>query len=132
MDKHAILKRQKHKCANDPDSNLFGLWNFQCPKWTSKHNGHIKKGEYKITNIIDFAGINNRMALCWECYYQKRKISKLLPKFTLPPHICTALYEKRVCHETTKPAGLFSENVNQNRIVGIFLLLSPFLLMGKC
>jgi len=121
--KKTILNRQHHKCANYPDSNLFKLWNFQCPIWDSKRYGHIKDGEYKITNIIDFERINdvnNQQALCWDCYYQRHKISK----FTSLSHIDAALSEKS--------AGLFCENMNQNKLTGILLLLFPFLLMGKC
>lgn len=46
---------------------------------------------------------------------------------TIVRHIRTALSEKTT---STKPGGLFSENINKNQTIGIALLAS--LLMIKC
>uniref|UniRef100_A0A6C0C9J9 HNH domain-containing protein n=1 Tax=viral metagenome TaxID=1070528 RepID=A0A6C0C9J9_9ZZZZ len=76
--KKIILERQNHRCANNPDVNLFRIGDFSCPLWESTRRGVFTDPLYEIDHVIEFSltsdnNIENLQALCSYCHSFKTK-----------------------------------------------------------
>lgn len=75
--KQLIAERQQLKCANEPNSGLFQLGDYECSMWKLQNNeGEFDKSRYEIDHIIEYSnGGNNRddnlQALCSNCHSYK-------------------------------------------------------------
>ncbi|AYV77892.1 MAG: hypothetical protein Edafosvirus2_71 [Edafosvirus sp.] len=75
--KMTIAGSQYFRCKNMPESNLYRLSDFKCPRWIN-NNGIFDERGYKINHIKEriLGGsddINNLQALCIDCHKYKTK-----------------------------------------------------------
>lgn len=78
--KKRIAGKQFYKCANEPDSNLYGLSGYECPLWKNKgkNHGSFDESGYDIDHINEFCiskddNEDNLQALCKCCHSVKTK-----------------------------------------------------------
>ena len=77
----AIAGRQDFKCANEPDSNILGLEDFQCPLWQKtdpRKRGTFDEAFCQIDHKVEFClthddSEENLQALCRHCHDVKTK-----------------------------------------------------------
>ena len=67
--KQIILERQNHKCANNPDANLYRIGDFPCVLWEGTRKGVFMESGYEFDHVIEFSltqenNISSLQALC--------------------------------------------------------------------
>jgi len=77
--KKYIAGRQKYKCANNPDTKLFRLENYECPFWVRGGDGSFDNSGYEIDHIKEIVNggsdeFKNLQALCLCCHKVKSKV----------------------------------------------------------
>lgn len=70
-----ILKKQDYKCANKPGTNLYGIGDYLCDRWTNDM-GLFNRSGYHIDHIVEKSiggddPLNNLQALCPNCHNVK-------------------------------------------------------------
>ena len=86
-DEKKLLKKQKFRCANFPESNLYNIDKYQCKLW--KHcDGTFDEAGYQIDHVIDHHltgdnNIDNLQLLCPQCHvvktFNSRENNKKIP-----------------------------------------------------
>lgn len=76
--KKFIAGCQRYKCANNPNSNLNGLSQYDCPLWKN-NDGSFDEAGYEIDHIEEFCkngndDNSNLQALCISCHRVKTKL----------------------------------------------------------
>ena len=72
-----LLKKQKYRCANSPDSKLRNLVNYECLLWRLQgNNGVFDDADYELDHIIEYSisknnDISNLQLLCPQCHAKK-------------------------------------------------------------
>jgi len=78
--KKTVASRQVFKCANNPNSNLKGLENYDCPQWQKDEDkGIFDEACYNIDHITEITiggtnDIDNLQALCVPCHSVKTRM----------------------------------------------------------
>lgn len=71
-----IAGKQHYKCANMPNSKLYGIDNYRCLLWKASGDGSFDRAGYIIDHIIDYSlfsefNISDLQALCPSCHNAK-------------------------------------------------------------